>query len=634
MKWLFLNPIKADNWGGMENWMLNLAGDFARRGDECLIVGRRESRWPTVCDQRGFAFAPLRLAFDLAPWTLLGLNRICRDFRPDIGIVKGFRQCRFLRLAWPRAAIGCKLPIDTELTDSPTDRWTYRQCIDRVLVDNHGARNVFIRKPWVLPGKIVTVHNGVRPLDTDDRPKRRADLHASLNIPSDTLIVASSGRLAAEKRFDDALRAFAGACGGTRACLVLFGDGPQRAALQDLANQLGIASRTIFAGWRDDFRDLLPAADILMHTSGVEGLPNVVLEAMSARVAVVATDAGGTREIIMSPELGSLAPCADIPTLTRRLGELISDPARRLAMGEAAASHIRKHFTIGTMADGVRATMTEARALREACRTTPLSTGRATRWICRADAPFGTEALDWTDAPSSFPVSTTGKSSVVRFQSPHGTFYVKTFRRSGLRTPDALRNFRLANALALRGAAVVPHLAAAWSRNGGETESILFTGTPSLAVPLDLYASRIASTPPARAAFATALARWLAHLHAAGIGAHDLKSANLLVIEPTAGAPTFVLLDLDNARMWANAVPDYVTARNFHQIFRSFQKLINPADVRRFCAAYRRARGLDRRRFRRILNVSEVRLHRRGTGFAELGDKDAPPPASHAPTPP
>jgi hypothetical protein len=157
MNWLFLDPIKGDDWGGMENWMLKLCQGLPAHGDSCLVAGRPRSRWPEVCRREGIAYVPFAFGFDLAPWALWRLRGICRRFLPGIVVAKGFRAARFARLAHPDAAVAVKLPSASELTSAWTDRATYHHCIDRVLVDNHCARQAFLRFPWVLPGKIVAV---------------------------------------------------------------------------------------------------------------------------------------------------------------------------------------------------------------------------------------------------------------------------------------------------------------------------------------------------------------------------------------------------------------------------------------------------------------------------------------------
>ena len=624
MKWLFLNPIKAGNWGGMENWMLNLARGLKAMGDECLVVGRGSSRWPDACKEHSIHFTRFNFGLDLAPWALVKLRGICTDFAPDVGIAKGFRQCRFLRVAFPHAAIGTKMPFATELTDSLVDRWTYRHCVDRVLVDNHTARNAFLRYPWVLPNKIIAVHNGVAEIPERMTAVARDELHRRFGIPEGSLVVAASGRLSPEKRYADALRAFAECGSNCPARFILFGEGPEHDALGQLAGTLGIADRLILAGWHDDARRLIVGADVFIHTSAAEGLPNSVLEALAGGVPVIATDAGGTREVMDNSRAGFLVPCGDTHAMVQHLRTLLQDDRLRREMSVHARDHTHNHFTLDAMTCGVRAAMSNVLQSRQMLRINPSHIRDRWQWIRTADAPFGAEAIEWPLAPSAVRLTSGEKSQVFRVEGTGQTFYMKRFCRRAVRQPAALRNFRLAHRLSLRGASVVPHLAAAWQFNGSMNESLLITAPLPGMTTLD-QAITAGSVFECRKEFVRALADWLAHLHGGGVAAHDLKASNILVPKNGPVPCRFALLDLDNGRLYPCAVPHRVVARNFHQVFRSFQKALCRRDVLVFAAAYRRRAAIPRATFHRILAVVERRLHRRGTGYAELNGTPASP---------
>jgi glycosyltransferase involved in cell wall biosynthesis len=90
--------------------------------------------------------------------------------------------------------------------------------------------------------------------------------------------------------------------------LAIVGAGPERRKLEQLAEQLGVAQRVVFAG-RIEQQDLpiyYSAADILILASSREGWPNVLLEAMACGTPVVATDVGGIPEVVAAPEAGRL----------------------------------------------------------------------------------------------------------------------------------------------------------------------------------------------------------------------------------------------------------------------------------------------------------------------------------------
>ncbi len=630
MKWLFINAIKHQDWGGMENWMLNLCRALPALGESCLMVGRPSSRWPVICRDNSVPFQPCPFGGDLSPWVTLRLRSICRDFQPDIAVVKGFRQARFLRQAWPSTTIAVKLPAANELTPALADRLTFRYCVDRVLVDNHAARNAFLQLPWVLPGKIAAIHNGVAIPDPASLPPERQRLRELFRLSGNTPVIGASGRLVPGKAFDDAIRALAGVTTSPAPHLVLFGDGPGQAALQALAIQLGVGERIHFAGWRDDARRLLWGCDAVIHPSLSEGLPNIVLESMAGGVPVVATRVGGTPEIFADDLAEYVVAPRDPRAMTSRLQRLLSDPDQRSTAGLRARQHVERNFSLTAMAAGIRAALTTAARLRHAARAIPVvAEPEEYHWLADPEQGPGFEAFHWPRQSSANEVSRSAKATVHHLSIGGKDYYTKHFsgdrwllRRAGLRRPAALENFRAAQRIQLLGGRTVPHLAAGWGimpfcRN----TSILVTGVlPGLAT-----ADRWVNTHPpvgkARRIFVDDMARWLAHLHGSGIACHDLKFSNILVGE-TAGRYDFILLDLDNCRLRFLRARNYDVQRNLHQLFRSFQQFMTPREALRFMAGYRSCARLSKERARRIFQAVEKRLQRHGSGFGAFQQRE------------
>ena len=91
-------------------------------------------------------------------------------------------------------------------------------------------------------------------------------------------------------------------------CLLLIGDGPARAGLEQQARDLGIADYVIFAGYRADARELIPVMDLFVLPSRSEGLPVALLEAMASGVPVMATDAGESWAVIEEGGCGVKLP--------------------------------------------------------------------------------------------------------------------------------------------------------------------------------------------------------------------------------------------------------------------------------------------------------------------------------------
>jgi glycosyltransferase involved in cell wall biosynthesis len=151
------------------------------------------------------------------------------------------------------------------------------------------------------------------------------------------LTIVSVGRLIFNKGNQYLLEALRGLSGRGRAFrLVIVGDGPMRTALARQTAELGLEDVVSFAGRRDDVPEVLRAADIYVRPSLTESMPMGVLEAMSSGLAVVASDAGATGEIIDNGRNGLLVAPRSVADLRTALERLLADPALRARLGAAA----------------------------------------------------------------------------------------------------------------------------------------------------------------------------------------------------------------------------------------------------------------------------------------------------------
>jgi glycosyltransferase involved in cell wall biosynthesis len=159
-------------------------------------------------------------------------------------------------------------------------------------------------------------------------------------------IVIGVGRLSPEKGFDQLIEAAALVVPHyPDVGFVLVGDGPERERLARLISNANLQDRFILSGFRSDVDALIPGANILAQSSHTEGLPNVVLEACAAGIPVVATDVGGTREVIRDGYNGFLVPAGKPEALAARLLDLLRSPDRRRSMGMSGRQVVADEFS-------------------------------------------------------------------------------------------------------------------------------------------------------------------------------------------------------------------------------------------------------------------------------------------------
>lgn len=216
-----------------------------------------------------------------------------------------------------------------------------------VVVSNSRAGAVAaLRKERHLP-PVVVIPNGIDLDRLDDFPP--ADLRALFPPLTDCgRIAITVANLLPHKGYDDLLDAWARVVGVIpwAGLLCVGSDEGELGRLQQEARRLGIAGRVVFAGSRRDVPSLIKGADIAVHASHDEGLPNAVMEYMACRRAVVATRAGGTGEVLRLWKEGYLVPPGEPGILADRILDLVLSHGLCLRFGAAARRRIEKRFAL------------------------------------------------------------------------------------------------------------------------------------------------------------------------------------------------------------------------------------------------------------------------------------------------
>jgi glycosyltransferase involved in cell wall biosynthesis len=149
-------------------------------------------------------------------------------------------------------------------------------------------------------------------------------------------VALAVGRLSSEKGHRDLVSAVAKIKASRPAlnlCVVIVGDGPERSAVEQFANKLGVRSVIVMAGQQNDVRPFYGIADVFALPSHSEGSPNVLLEAMAARLPIVTTAVGGSVELVTNNLNALLVQPRDTEALARALERVLCDAelAARLA---------------------------------------------------------------------------------------------------------------------------------------------------------------------------------------------------------------------------------------------------------------------------------------------------------------
>ncbi len=210
--------------------------------------------------------------------------------------------------------------------------------------------------------KVTVILNGVDP-DLFSPVAKTHSVHHELGVSKSWKLFTVVGRLEPRKNQQLAIRALyqgiqritnfgsLSAKGQLpKLGLVLIGDGTDRKNLQELVNKLGIRKHVFFLGYRNDLPNILPQMDCLMLPSAWgEGMANVILEAASCGLPVLASDIPGNDQIVQNEKTGLLIAPNDVDAWANAIVRIANFSKERAAMKDAGRRMVLDHFSLGSM---------------------------------------------------------------------------------------------------------------------------------------------------------------------------------------------------------------------------------------------------------------------------------------------
>ena len=173
-----------------------------------------------------------------------------------------------------------------------------------------------------------------------------------LHKDKDRPVLVAAGRLAPWKGFADLIRAMKELSGRRQARLIILGDGPLRSELEDLIVKLGLTAVVRLQGYVENPLKFFAHADVFVLSSHVEGLPNVLIEAMMCGCTPVSTDCPtGPREVLQDGKYGYLVPVGDPVAMAAAVEQALCHPIPRNLLAEAIlpfreGAVIERHFEV------------------------------------------------------------------------------------------------------------------------------------------------------------------------------------------------------------------------------------------------------------------------------------------------
>ena len=233
------------------------------------------------------------------------------------------------------------------------NRWNWRGVKAGIAISE--ALGTFVRDTEHAPmSKVRVIHYGIRHQSTtsQDIEQARHDLRAELNLPDDALLLGILSRLTEQKGIPYVLEAFKPiAAEFPNAMLVIAGAGELEEALKARVQSLNLGARVLFLGWREDAQAVLRGLDVFLMPSLWEGFGLTLLEAMGARLPVIASHVSAIPEIVVHGETGYLVAPRDPEAIEYALRLLLPDRLLRQHLGLNGEDRVESAFGVGTMAE-------------------------------------------------------------------------------------------------------------------------------------------------------------------------------------------------------------------------------------------------------------------------------------------
>lgn len=355
---------------GAPRTVLNLLSGLHDRGFQPILVTQRESPLTRRLRDRGVTveILPLPSVLDVFDEGIIDYSWI--EKARALGAVLSYNR-EITRLAakhnadniWARQVKGVLLTGFASL-------WTQRDLVWDIGVEKESTGFVYLLHTigLLLASKVVTQariqpqaifgerrerlfkskFEPINPGIEDSRRERIEEAYSSRKVDGKVKIT-TVGSIHPRKNQKMIIDSVAGVVNGEERVEVRivgpFRDEGYASSLKGLTKEKGVEEYVEFLGWRDDVPEILGDSDIFVLGSQAEGVPQVIREAMYARLPVVATAVGGVPETIIQGETGFLVPPNDSEKMGAYLRTLVKDNEKRKNMGENAFQYARKKFS-------------------------------------------------------------------------------------------------------------------------------------------------------------------------------------------------------------------------------------------------------------------------------------------------
>jgi glycosyltransferase involved in cell wall biosynthesis len=363
-----LHTESSTGWGGQEIRILSEMRGILDRGHELMLLTPESAEiYPAAQRLRIPVVAVPMLKKRLPP--LLALRRWLEQHGRGFSVINSHSSTDSWLAAAACATLRRQPPIvrtrhvSTAINNHATTRWLYRQATAHIVTTGEALRQQLHRDNGIPLSRTTSVRTGI---DLKRyRPLPQAQCRTALGVAArPTLGILAT--LRDWKGHDDLLDAWA----TLRADfadwqLLIIGDGPRRAHLEQRVAQMHLADSVQLVGNQDNVPEWLNCLDLFVLPSfGDEGVPQGIMQAMACGKAVVSTPVGAIGEALQADKTGLMVEPRNPKALAAALARLMGDAALREHFGSAGLAYAQSHFGLDIMLDRMEAVFRQVIAER------------------------------------------------------------------------------------------------------------------------------------------------------------------------------------------------------------------------------------------------------------------------------
>lgn len=359
MNILFLNSIREEIYGGMEEWIRLVGAGLAARGHGLYVMGRPESEFLRRLRNAGenLNLKSLKISGDFNPVTIGKVARFMRKYRIDIVVVNfnkdlriGGLAARLVRRPGVVWSIGIKITRDSRI-----HRLLTPKLFDRVIVPSQSLKSQIVSDRYITAEKVEVIPIGLKERANNlDKETARRELRYRYSLPSDAVVAITSARFVEQKGHQTLIEAAPTIVRLIpRLHFLWLGSGPLEPKLKAKIRELNLERHFIFAGMLDDLELELSGSDFMIHPSVDEPFGLAILEGMRSGLPIIASRAGGIPEVVHEGGNAALFQPGSKEELAAAVIAVASSDETRWQLSEESLRRWQTAFSYDVMLDRV-----------------------------------------------------------------------------------------------------------------------------------------------------------------------------------------------------------------------------------------------------------------------------------------